>query len=149
MTISGFVGLVTFSVNGVVVTNGTVNPVDQEVEGKGVNNLDANGPGGGGGTGTGNMNFTAAETPPDDPNPGDQWLNTDTGVQFEWFEDGDSGQWVEWVALDGGGSRGVKYFSQDTPPGAAIAGDQWFDTSTGVQYVLFDDGDSTQWVEHF
>lgn len=146
--IDGFVGLITFQVNGVVVTNGAVDPVDQEVTGKGVNNLDANGPGGSGGTGSG-IQFTAAPTPPDDPSPGDEWLNTDTGVQFEWFEDGDGGQWVEWTALDGGGSRGIKYFAQDTAPMTAIAGDQWLDTSSGIQYTLVDDGDSTQWVEHF
>lgn len=148
--IDGFVGLVTFEVNGIVIASGDIDPVDQEVTGKGVNNLDANGLGGDGGGGTGGgILFTASDTPPDGPNPGDEWLDTTSGIEFVWFDDGDSAQWVELIALDGGGSRGIKYFAQDTAPNTAIAGDQWLDTSSGIQYTLVDDGDSTQWVEHF
>jgi len=47
---------------------------------------------GGGGSGGG---VTIGPTPPASPAPGDQWYNDATGRTMVWFEDVDSGQWVE------------------------------------------------------
>ncbi|MDB4490060.1 hypothetical protein N9045_00950 [bacterium] len=38
------------------------------------------------------------------------------------------------------------YISNVAPSGAKV-GDLWFNTNDGTTYILFDDGDSTQWVE--
>lgn len=34
-------------------------------------------------------------TPPPNPAPGKQWINTTTGRKYTWFNDGNSSQWVE------------------------------------------------------
>lgn len=34
-------------------------------------------------------------TPPENPSPGRQWLNTATGRKYTWYNDGNSSQWVE------------------------------------------------------
>lgn len=51
--------------------------------------------------------FTAAETPPATPDPGDIWLDTSIGVLFEYFNDGTSSQWVEW-GVGVGASSGLE-----------------------------------------
>jgi len=50
----------------------------------------------------------------------------------------------EWVPAGGGGGG---FFYQSTPPVGAVVGNRWVDDSRGHQYVLIDDGNSTQWVE--
>ena len=59
---------------------------------------------GGGGGGGG---FTVSSAAPGSPALGDRWLDSDTGVEYTWVEDGDSNQWVELPAPDGGGSSGL------------------------------------------
>ena len=39
--------------------------------------------------------FTESVTAPSNPNPGDRWLNSTTGILFTWYADDDSTQWVE------------------------------------------------------
>jgi hypothetical protein len=39
--------------------------------------------------------FTESITAPVNPNPGDRWLNSTTGILFTWYADDDSTQWVE------------------------------------------------------
>lgn len=34
----------------------------------------------------------------------------------------------------------------DVPPAGAVAGDAWFDSTSGAVFVLYGDGDSVQWV---
>lgn len=107
------------------------------------------GHGGSGGPDTDDLRFTASDTPPVSPNVGDRWLDTTTGREFTWFDDGDSSQWVQIDAIDGAGGRGLRFYAQDTAPDDALPGDRWFDLSSGYEYTLVDDGDSIQWVEHF
>lgn len=38
---------------------------------------------------------TIAANPPSSPANGDRWIDTDDGIEYVWYEDGDSGQWVE------------------------------------------------------
>ena len=49
---------------------------------------------------------TISADPPDNPTNGDRWIDTDNGTEFVWFEDGDSGQWVE--------------FESNTAPGPGV-----------------------------
>ena len=39
--------------------------------------------------------FTAAPTAPGAPSYGDRWVNTSTGIQYTWFNDGGGNQWVQ------------------------------------------------------
>lgn len=56
------------------------------------------------------IGFTASETAPNNPNEGDRWLNTTTGSEFVYLNDGSSTQWVELSlsanSLPAGGTTG-------------------------------------------
>ena len=41
------------------------------------------------------LDYTVSESPPGSPNVGDVWIKTSTGEKLEYFNDGDSSQWVE------------------------------------------------------
>ena len=41
------------------------------------------------------LDYTVSESPPSNPNVGDVWLKQSTGEKLEYFNDGDSFQWVE------------------------------------------------------
>ena len=43
------------------------------------------------------------------------------------------------------GSPG-RFLVSDVPPAGAVAGDAWFDSTSGAVFVLYGDGDSVQWV---
>ena len=45
------------------------------------------------------------------------------------------------------GSGVGDYTASTTPPVSPIAGDLWYDLSTGVLSIFIDDGNSTQWVQ--
>jgi hypothetical protein len=57
-----------------------------------------------------------------------------------------NGSTVYWDADDGGGGGG-NYTASNTAPGSPSAGDEWFETDTGVLYTYVTDGDGSQWVE--
>jgi hypothetical protein len=59
-----------------------------------------------GGGATGGGTYTESATPPGDPSPGDEWLNTTIGVLFKYTTDTDSEQWVEFTGAGSGGSGG-------------------------------------------
>jgi hypothetical protein len=40
------------------------------------------------------------------------------------------------------------FYTGDTPPGNPVVGDSWFNTNDGTMYVYFNDGNTSQWVEH-
>jgi hypothetical protein len=45
-----------------------------------------------------------SDSPPPDPTDGTMWLQSDTWVQYTWYVDADSGQWVQTNGGGGGGS---------------------------------------------
>lgn len=51
----------------------------------------------------------------------------------------------------GGSVTGLTYYvSASTPSGVTlVSGDRWFNTSTGVELVWINDGDSQQWIQPF
>ena len=44
---------------------------------------------------TGAISSTTSSTPPESPNVGDVWVDSDTGIQYFYLNDGSSSQWVE------------------------------------------------------
>lgn len=40
------------------------------------------------------------------------------------------------------------FYTGDTPPGNPVVGDSWFNTNDGTMYIYFNDGNTSQWVEH-
>ena len=55
------------------------------------------------------------------------------------------------VSLSAYTGEGLNYFvSATTPTGTSlVSGDRWFNTTTGIELVWIDDGDSQQWVQPF
>lgn len=56
-----------------------------------------------------------------------------------------------WAPVSGGSVTGLTYYvSASTPSGVTlVSGDRWFNTSTGVELVWINDGDSQQWIQPF
>jgi hypothetical protein len=52
--------------------------------------------------------FTYSDTPPEDPDIGDIWLDSTTGIKFQWIFDGNSFQWVETHSSSLQGAQGVQ-----------------------------------------
>ncbi len=54
-------------------------------------------------------------------------------------------------STSGGTISGLTYYvSASTPTGSTlISGDRWFNTSTGIELVWINDGDSQQWIQPF
>ena len=49
-----------------------------------------------------------------------------------------------------GGSSNLQYFvSASTPSQSVSSGDRWFNTTTGIELVWINDGDSQQWIQPF
>jgi hypothetical protein len=73
------------------------------------------------------------------PNAGYLRFNT-TDSSFEGYNGS------TWGAIGGGGGGGT-YTAQSTAPTSPSAGDEWWDTDSGVFYKYIDDGTNQQWVE--
>jgi hypothetical protein len=59
---------------------------------------------------------------------------------------------VAWVSIKGpqgepGADGGGTFTASTTAPSTPTAGDRWLETDTGIEYVYFSDGSSSQWVE--
>ena len=90
----------------------------------------------------GGASVTVSDTPPSTPDVGNLWFESDTGLTFIYYDDGNTSQWVEV-----GGAPGIKSTAADAAPTDAIQGDLWYKTDTGNTYIYYDDGTSAQWVE--
>jgi hypothetical protein len=66
--------------------------------------IDVSGIKGADGSGGGVSSITTADVPPPAPRDGDMWWKTDTGVMYVYYDDGDSQQWVQAVAVPSVGS---------------------------------------------
>ena len=49
----------------------------------------------GSGTGSGGTSVSVDDTAPSSPNPGNLWLDTNTGILYVYFDDGTSSQWIQ------------------------------------------------------
>jgi hypothetical protein len=53
---------------------------------------------------------------------------------------------AKWVATAGGSGGGATVLASDTPPTGAPANALWWQSSTGLMFLRYNDGNSTQWV---
>ena len=92
-------------------------------------------------------------TVPASANVGNIWINSDSGRQFLYLNDGDSSQWVEEFTVyypDGNTTVNINQTvttQANTPPASPAPGDIWVDSFDGRHLVYLDDGTSSQWVE--
>lgn len=100
--------------------------------------------GGGGGGGLGEVFI--GPYPPASPTNGTLYWNSDVGTLYIWYDDGNSSQWVQ-ATTGGSGNLNVTISSTPPPVVGLPAGSLYWNTISGRLSILYDDGDSTQWVQ--
>jgi hypothetical protein len=89
------------------------------------------------------------ENPPSSPTDGMLWWHKAEATLKVWYEDVDSGQWVDANSgaqgLGGGGDAIITV--SDTPPSTPDEGHLWWSELEGVLKVYYTDTDSSQWVD--
>jgi len=77
--------------------------------------------------GNGIATTTISSSPPENPEQGDIWIDSDTGVQLIYFNDGNSSQWAEMEAQvsisTGAGAVDLSAVAQDIIPSANVTYD--------------------------
>lgn len=66
----------------------------------------------GAGGGAGGGSYTISSTAPSSPLSGDRWIDSDTGIEYTYINDGTSSQWVQTVgsSVSIGGSSSITSF---------------------------------------
>jgi hypothetical protein len=82
---------------------------------------------------SGGASILVSATAPVDPEVGDVWFNTETGISYVYYDS-------FWTSI--AGSSGAPIIS-DTAPASPVLGMQWFNSSTGKSYLYY----SNAWVE--
>ena len=82
---------------------------------------------------SGGASILVSATAPVDPEVGDVWFNTETGISYVYYDS-------FWTSI--AGSSGAPIIS-DTAPASPVLGMQWFNSSTGKSYLYY----SGAWVE--
>jgi hypothetical protein len=77
------------------------------------------------GTGGGGASLIVADAPPVSPIPGTMWWESDSGILWIWYDDGNTTQWVE----IGGGSSSVSKAYVDAADAALTAADTTLTTA--------------------
>lgn len=80
-----------------------------------------------------------AGSPPNSPESGDMWWDSDNGTLFIYYNDGTNSQWVD--------AAGPGVAVQDTAP-TGYEGQLWLDSTDGSMYVYYTDpgGTNAQWI---
>ena len=84
------------------------------------------------------------DAPPMTPSDGALWWKSDTGALYVFYEDIDSGQWVQ---VNGTPSPDATISTGDTPPSNPRPNQLWFESDRGSLFFWYADADSSQWVE--
>lgn len=86
-------------------------------------------------------------TPPPVAEVGKLWFDDVSATMFVRYDDGTSAEWVSTSAVGGGIKPSSPVHIGDTPPPHVPIGSLWWNSNTGVLYVLYDDGSNTPaWV---
>lgn len=85
--------------------------------------------------------WSTAARPPLPLKVGTFGFNTD----LQYFEFFDGTQWLQWSAVTSG-PRPALVITGDSPPASPTVGVLWFDTTGGLLYMWYDDGNTQQWV---
>ena len=91
--------------------------------------------------------LTVGNTAPNLPMTGDLWWKSDDGVLKIYYQDADSIQWVDASPNGYGGAAGASVTTSDAAPGSPTDGDLWWDSTTGILKIFYQDGDSAQWTD--
>lgn len=84
------------------------------------------------------------DAPPMTPSDGALWWKSSTGALYVFYEDIDSGQWVQ---VNGTPSPDATISTGDTPPSNPRPNQLWFESDRGSLFFWYADADSSQWVE--
>lgn len=58
-----------------------------------------------------------------------------------------NGSVTYWANNAGGGGGGASVTVSDTPPAGPSDGNLWWNSNTGIAFIYYNDGSSSQWVE--
>jgi len=86
-----------------------------------------------------------SDNPPQATCPNQLWWETDSGILWIWWDDGNTQQWVQTNA--GGGKIASNIHVGDSPPASPVENDLWWESDTGTLYIYYNDGNSTQWIQ--
>jgi|GEM_PF-1783309 len=86
----------------------------------------------------GRVSITTQPTPPVEKYEGDLWFNTEIGSLFVYYDDNTSAQWVDVSSDSSGGSNDGLVTVADVAPVNSSTGDLWFNSSTGITSVFYD-----------
>jgi len=64
--------------------------------------------------GVGGSSVTASNSPPQDPAPGNLWLNTQSGILFVYYNDGNSSQWIQPATSNVNSLSGINFPNSPT-----------------------------------
>lgn len=78
----------------------------------------------------GGASVEVADVAPEDPDEGNLWLDSDTGIMSAFL----GGSWIQIS-----GDSGVVVYNRSTTPTNAANGDFWFDTESGITSIYYDD----------
>ena len=93
--------------------------------------------------GGGGASVAVNNVPPTNADQGDMWWNTTDGRLYIWYQDVDTGQWVD-ASPD---SQVSPITSGDSFPTTGLENDMFFNTTDGRLYIYYNDGSSLQWVD--
>lgn len=79
---------------------------------------------------------------------GQRWWIPSQLKAFIWYDDGDSGQWIQETISDSTGGSDATIISSTKPDQSyEQSGRRWWNPTTGLAYIWYEDGDSGQWVQ--
>ena len=89
-----------------------------------------------------------SSAPPAITIPGFLWWDDVGGSLYIWYQDADSGQWVEAVPAGGGAGKARATAAVGIrPPGDPAGGEMWWDSENGRLYIYYEDTNSSQWIQ--
>lgn len=109
-----------------------------------------------------NAAISFGSTPPVSPSIGDRWVDSNSGIEYTFVDDGTNSTWVEVSASGFSGTQGIQgpigsgtqgiqgtegpgtYTISSTIPVSPSSGDAWLNTNTGVLTIY----NGTVWAEY-
>jgi hypothetical protein len=86
-----------------------------------------------------------SDTPPTGVADNSLWWESDTGFLYIYYNDGNSTQWIIASPQPDVSQLPTVYVS-DNPPSNAPDNSLWWESDSGLMYLRYNDGSSTQWV---
>ena len=89
-------------------------------------------------TASGGASVEVGIAAPSPANQGDMWWNSEEGILYIYYDDGNTQQWVQAAgSAGGGGEEGANVTISPTKPDSATEGDLWFNSDNGRLFIYY------------